>query len=264
MAQISRTIKLESSELLNNINKDNVPKHIAIIMDGNGRWAKKRTLPRIVGHEYGVKTVRNITETAAKLGVKYLTLYTFSTENWNRPKLEVMAIMALLQKTIKKETETLIKNNIRLRLIGNIAQLPNEVQRELEKSLELTKNNTRMDLILALNYSARWDITNATQLIAYKIKNQDLLPENITQETIAQHLTTSNFPNPELVIRTSGEYRISNFLLWEMAYSELHFTEVFWPEFSDENFYKAILDYQNRERRFGKTSEQIEQNESKA
>jgi len=250
---------MPAPSLLSQINKEKIPGHIAIIMDGNGRWAKKRAPPRVVGHEYGVKSVRTVTEAAAKLGVKFLTLYTFSTENWNRPQLEVKAIMALLVRTIRREVETLQKNNIRLKTIGNIEALPDDAKRELMEAMDMTKGNTQMDLVLALNYSARWDLINATQKIAEDVKSGKLQPSDINDSTISKALTTSEFPDPELLIRTSGEYRISNFLLWELAYGEFYFTDVYWPDFDQECLFKAILDYQKRERRFGKTSEQIHQ-----
>jgi len=248
---------MSNPELRNQIDPNKLPRHIAIIMDGNGRWAKKRALPRVIGHEYGVKSVRTIAESAAKLGVKFLTLYTFSTENWNRPALEVKAIMALLVKTIRKEVATLQKNNIRLRTIGNIKALPTDAYNELQEAMALTANNTAMDLVLALNYSARWDIVQATQSIAEQVKQGVLSSDQINETVISQALNTGILPEPELLIRTSGEFRISNFLLWEMAYSEFYFTDIYWPEFDEEAFYKAIIDYQKRERRFGKTSEQI-------
>ncbi|HEY1045670.1 MAG TPA: isoprenyl transferase [Bacteroidia bacterium] len=248
---------MPKSSLLPQIDKEKIPNHIAIIMDGNGRWAKKRALPRVVGHEYGVKSVRTVAETAARLGVKYLTLYTFSTENWNRPQLEVKAIMALLVRTIRREVETLQKNNIRLRTIGDIAALPKEAYNELLEAMELTKNNERMDLVLAVNYSARWDIVQATKHIAQAVKDGQLNPDDINESLISQELNTGTLPEPELLIRTSGEFRISNFMLWELAYGEFYFTDIYWPEFDQEAFYKAILDYQKRERRFGKTSEQL-------
>lgn len=251
-------ISMPANSLLSQINKEKIPNHIAIIMDGNGRWAKKRALPRVVGHEYGVKSVRTVAETAAKLGVKFLTLYTFSTENWNRPKLEVKAIMALLVRTIRKEVETLQKNNIRLRTIGDIEALPKEAHRELLEAMELTKDNDRMDLVLALNYSARWDIVQATKKIAEEVKAGSIDVKDIDETLISHRLNTGTLPEPELLIRTSGEYRISNFMLWELAYGEFYFTDIYWPEFDQEAFYKAILDYQKRERRFGKTSEQIQ------
>ncbi len=248
---------MPANSLLSQINKDRIPGHIAIIMDGNGRWAKKRALPRVVGHEYGVKSVRTVAETAAKLGVKYLTLYTFSTENWNRPQLEVKAIMALLVRTIRKEVATLQKNDIRLRTIGNIEALPADAYRELQEAMEMTKDNKRMDLVLALNYSARWDLVQATKQIAEQVKRGIIEPEQIDETLISKTLNTGEFPEPELLIRTSGEYRISNFMLWELAYGEFYFTDIYWPEFDQEALYKAIIDYQKRERRFGKTSEQI-------
>ena len=248
---------MSSSDLRLQIDPNKLPRHIAIIMDGNGRWAKKRALPRVIGHEYGVKSVRTVTESAAKLGVKYLTLYTFSTENWNRPALEVKAIMALLVKTIRKEVATLQKNNIRLRTIGNIQALPEDAYKELQEAMALTANNTAMDLVLALNYSARWDIVQATQNIAEQVKQGLLSSDQINEQVISKALNTGNLPEPELLIRTSGEYRISNFMLWEMAYSEFYFTDMYWPEFDEQAFYQAIVDFQKRERRFGKTSEQI-------
>ncbi len=246
-----------TESILQQIDINGLPKHIAIIMDGNGRWAKKKSLPRVVGHEYGVKSVRIVAETAAKLGIKYLTLYTFSTENWNRPALEVKAIMTLLVRTIRSEVKTLQKNNIRLKTIGNIASLPKDALKELNEAIELTKNNTQMDLILALNYSARWDLVQATQEIAKQVKDGQIEPQEINEELISKTLNTGSFPEPELLIRTSGEYRISNFMLWELAYGEFYFTDIYWPDFDQQAFYKAILDYQKRERRFGKTSEQI-------
>jgi undecaprenyl diphosphate synthase len=255
---------MANKSLLSEINIEKLPKHIAIIMDGNGRWAKKRALPRVVGHEYGVKSVRIVAEAAATIGVKHLTLYTFSTENWNRPKLEVNAIMMLLVRTIKKEVATLQKNNIRLRTIGDIKALPKDAYNELLDAMEMTKDNTRMDLILALNYSARWDIIQATKAIAESVKTGVLEIENINENLISNSLNTGNYPEPELLIRTSGEYRISNFMLWEMAYSEFYFTDTFWPEFDKESLYKAIIDYQKRERRFGKTSEQNTTNQNNA
>jgi undecaprenyl diphosphate synthase len=243
--------------ILEQIDVNKLPNHIAIIMDGNGRWAKKRSLPRVVGHEYGVKSVRLVAETAAKLGVKHLTLYTFSKENWNRPQLEVKAIMTLLVRTIRNEVKTLQKNNIRLRTIGDIESLPSDALRELKEAMELTKNNSRMDLILALNYSARWDIIQATKKIAKEVLDKTLAIDEIDETIISKNLSTASMPEPELLIRTSGEYRISNFMLWELAYGEFYFTDVFWPEFDQNAFYKAVLDYQKRERRFGKTSEQV-------
>jgi undecaprenyl diphosphate synthase len=243
--------------ILEQIDVNKLPNHIAIIMDGNGRWAKKRSLPRVVGHEYGVKSVRLVAETAAKLGVKHLTLYTFSKENWNRPQLEVKAIMTLLVRTIRNEVKTLQKNNIRLKTIGDIESLPSDALRELKEAMELTKNNSKMELILALNYSARWDIIEATKKVAKKVLDKTMTIDEIDESVISENLSTSGLPEPELLIRTSGEYRISNFMLWELAYGEFYFTDVYWPEFDQNAFYKAVLDYQKRERRFGKTSEQV-------
>jgi undecaprenyl diphosphate synthase len=252
-----RAQQMPTDSLLPQIDREKLPKHIAIIMDGNGRWAKKRALPRLVGHEYGVKSVRTVAETAARLGVKYLTLYTFSTENWNRPQLEVKAIMALLVRTIRKEVATLQKNNIRLRTIGNIEALPKDAYNELQEAMALTANNDSMDLVLALNYSARWDIVQATKQIAESVQNGSIKVEDINEKTISESLNTGALPELDLLIRTSGEFRISNFMLWEMAYGEFYFTDIYWPEFDQEAFYRAIVDYQKRERRFGKTSDQI-------
>ena len=252
-----RAQQMPTNSLLPQIDREKLPKHIAIIMDGNGRWAKKRALPRVVGHEYGVKSVRTVAETAARLGVKYLTLYTFSTENWNRPQLEVKAIMALLVRTIRKEVATLQKNNIRLRTIGDIDALPKDAYNELQEAMALTANNDSMDLVLALNYSARWDIVQATKKIAESVQDGSIKVEYINEKVIRASLNTGALPEPDLLIRTSGEFRISNFMLWEMAYGEFYFTDIYWPEFDQEAFYKAIVDYQKRERRFGKTSDQI-------
>jgi undecaprenyl diphosphate synthase len=236
------------------IDKNRLPRHIAIIMDGNGRWAKKHGQPRVFGHRNGVKAVREATEAAAELGIEYLTLYAFSTENWNRPKLEVTALMSLLVTTLRRELETLNKNNIRLKAIGDDSKLPEQCRRELHEAIENTKQNSRMTLVLALNYSARWDILQATQ----KLIAQGTRAEDINEQVFAQHLSTAGIPEPELLIRTSGEQRISNFLLWEIAYAELYFTDIFWPQFRKENLHAAILDFQNRERRFGMTSEQLD------
>ena len=234
-----------------------LPKHIAIIMDGNGRWAKKQGKNRVFGHKNGVGSVREISEACAEIGIKHLTLYAFSTENWNRPKLEVMALMELLVLTIGRETKTLMKNNIRLKTIGDLSKMPEKVRRELEKIKEATKNNDRMDLILALNYSGRAELVNAVKKIAQEVKKGEIDIEKISDLDINRNLYTAKIPEPELMIRTSGEMRLSNFLLWQSAYTELYFTQEFWPEFGKESLYKAILDFQNRERRFGKTSEQI-------
>ena len=240
-----------------NINLERLPKHIAIIMDGNGRWAKEKGRFRIFGHQNGVKAVREVSEGCAELGVKYLTLYAFSTENWNRPKVEVNALMTLLVKTIRNETKTLMKNGIKLDAIGDRSMLPKECVQELDEAIEITKDNHNMTLILALSYSAKWDIVNATKNIALQAKNGEINIEDINEELIDNTLTTHKYPHPELMIRTSGELRISNFLLWEMAYSELYFTTVLWPDYRKEHLYEAILDYQGRERRFGKTSDQL-------
>ncbi|HOT88011.1 MAG TPA: isoprenyl transferase [Bacteroidales bacterium] len=234
-----------------------LPEHIAIIMDGNGRWAKQKGQNRIFGHQNAITAVRETTEAAAELGVKYLTLYAFSTENWSRPKFEVDALMRLLVKTINQETKTLNKNNIRLFAIGNLESLPKDCYKELHEAIKKTENNTRMTLVLALSYSARWEILNAVNIISEKIKNGEMEPQMINQELFGSYLTTKNIPDPELLIRTSGEYRISNFLLWQIAYSELYFTQKLWPDFRKEDLYDALIDFQGRERRFGKTSEQI-------
>lgn len=239
------------------ISKERLPRHIAIIMDGNGRWAKAHGLERVVGHRQGVKTVHEITEAAAEIGIGYLTLYTFSTENWNRPKEEVDALMTLLVDTIKLETKTLNDNNVRLLTIGDMNRLPEKTRAKFMECIEETSHNTGLNLVIALSYSARWEIINTMQNIAKMTKNGEIQPEDINEEFISQHLTTKDIPDPDLLIRTSGEYRISNFLLWQLAYSELYFTDKSWPEFTKEDFYAAILDYQGRERRFGKTSEQI-------
>ncbi|MBL7889394.1 MAG: isoprenyl transferase [Bacteroidia bacterium] len=239
------------------INLSKLPKHIAIIMDGNGRWAKQQGAERIYGHENGVKSVRDAVEAAAELGVEYLTLYAFSTENWNRPKEEVIALMQLLVHTINAETPTLNKNNIRLKAIGDLKSLPGDCYNELQEAMEATKNNSRTTLVLALSYSSRWELVNAMQQIAQQVENKQLSSSDITEETINKNLCTADIPEPELMIRTSGEHRISNFLLWQLAYAELYFTDKFWPDFKKEDLYEAIIDYQNRERRFGKTSEQL-------
>jgi undecaprenyl diphosphate synthase len=239
------------------INTDKLPLHVAIIMDGNGRWAKSRGKGRSFGHENGVIAVRETVEAAAELGISYLTMYAFSTENWNRPKEEVDALMNLLVKTIHSETGTLNKNNIRLWAIGDLDSLHPDCHEELMNSIKATENNTRMTLVLALSYSARWEITNATRLIAEKVKAGELGPEQITQDVFSSFLSTRNIPDPSLLIRSSGEYRLSNFLLWQIAYSELYFTPKLWPDFRKEDLYEAIINYQSRERRFGKTSEQL-------
>ena len=239
------------------IDKARMPRHVAIIMDGNGRWAKKQGLARMYGHKQGVETVHRITETAAEMGIQYLTLYTFSTENWNRPKEEVDALMTLLVDTIAKETPTLMKNNVRLLTIGDTERLPEGAKRKFEQCMEETSGNTGLRLVIALSYSARWEITNAMQVAVRKAQAGELKAEDVNEELVSSLMTTVGMPDPDLLIRTSGELRISNFLLWQLAYSELYFTDCLWPEFTEEEFCKAIVDYQHRERRFGKTSEQV-------
>jgi undecaprenyl diphosphate synthase len=232
--------------LINRIDKERLPHHIAIIMDGNG-------------HFHGVESVRNIVEGSAELGIQYLTLYAFSTENWDRPQQEVEGLMALLVDTIRKEVPTLNKNNIRLHVIGDLNMLPRFAQDEMNEALEMTSHNTGLNLIMALSYSSRWELMNAVKNIAIDVKSGKIDPETITQDTLQQYLTTSQFPDPELMIRTSGEYRISNFLLYQLAYAELYFTNTRWPDFRKDNLYEAIIDFQSRERRFGKTGQQIEE-----
>lgn len=243
--------------LKDQINPDKLPQHIAIIMDGNGRWAKMHGKQRIFGHQNGVTAVREATEAAAELGVKYLTVYAFSTENWNRPKFEVDALMRLLVDSIEKETPTLNKNNIRLNAIGDIESLHKRSYNQLIKTIEATASNDRMTLTLALSYSARSEIVETVKSIAERVKNNQINVEDIDHQLISANLNTASMPDPELLIRTSGEHRISNFLLWQIAYAELYFTPTLWPDFRKEDLYKAIINYQSRERRFGKTSEQI-------
>jgi undecaprenyl diphosphate synthase len=245
------------SELRKAINTERIPKHIAVIMDGNGRWAKSKGKLRIFGHQNGVKAVRETIEAAAELGIKYLTLYAFSTENWNRPQREINALMELLVNTIARETKTLIENNIRLTTIGDMAALPENCQKSLNASIQKTAANKGMTLVLALSYSARWEIVNAARKIALETAAGKLSEKDINETLFSQYLTTQSIPDPELLIRTSGEHRISNFLLWQISYAELYFTPVLWPDFNREHFYEAILEYQGRERRFGKTSEQL-------
>ena len=247
------------SQLKNKIDKKLLPRHIAIIMDGNGRWAKEKGEDRLYGHYHGVESVRNIVEGCAELEVEYLTLYAFSTENWDRPKDEVVGLMELLVSTIRNEVETLNKNNIRLHVIGDMSMLPDSVNKELNEALDITKNNKGLNLVMALSYSGRWEILNAVKNIAQGVKAGELELEQIDQEILQKHLVTSGFPDPELMIRTSGEHRISNFLLYQLAYAELYFTNVRWPDFRKENLYEAIVDYQGRQRRYGKTGEQIEE-----
>jgi undecaprenyl diphosphate synthase len=244
-------------ELLEKINTDYLPSHLAIIMDGNGRWAKQKGMLRAFGHENGTKSVRKTVESCAKLGIKNLTLYAFSTENWNRPKIEVDTLMKLLVSSLKKEIKTLQTNNIKLNAIGNLTNLPDSVQKELQEVIEKTSENTRMTLTLALSYGAREEIIQAVKKITNKVKNNIISEESIDESIINQHLYTHNLPDVDLVIRTSGEHRISNFLLWQIAYAEFYFTEVLWPDFTEKDLYEAIISYQKRERRFGKTSEQI-------
>lgn len=243
--------------LKDNILTDKLPKHIAIIMDGNGRWAKQKGMLRAFGHENGAKSVRTTVETCARLGVGYLTLYAFSTENWNRPKLEVEMLMKLLINSLKNEVKTLSENNIRLNAIGNLDRLPKSAKKELLEVIEATQNNNRMVLTLALSYGSQEEIISAVKAIALKVKNNIISTDDIDETIINQHLYTQNLPDVDLLIRTSGEQRISNFLLWQIAYAELYFTPVLWPDFSDEDLYGAIVSYQKRERRFGKTSDQI-------
>jgi undecaprenyl diphosphate synthase len=246
--------------LLESVDRNKIPKHIAIIMDGNGRWAKERGEDRVYGHYEGVISVREIVNACGEVGVQYLTLYAFSAENWNRPKNEVDALMELLVNTIRKEVEDLKKNNVRLHVIGDFESLPEVCQKELNEAKEITATNTGLNLILALSYSSRAEIARAARLIAEKVAAGILKAEDINDETVHQHLYTTAFPDPELMIRTSGEYRISNFLLYQLAYAELYFTNVHWPAFRKENLYEALINYQQRERRFGKTSEQIQTN----
>lgn len=249
--------QFKMSKLLELIDKERLPKHVAIIMDGNGRWAKKHGKPRVFGHRNGVKSVRATSEIAAEMGIEYLTMYAFSTENWKRPVLEVNALMSLLVDTIGKETQTMMENDIRLNAIGNISMLPEKSQAKLYDAIKTTSGNKRMLLTLALSYSSKWEITEAIKKIAEKVQRGELGIEEINEQIVEQHLETAGIPDPELVIRTSGEKRISNYLLWQIAYSELYFTEKYWPEFDKDEFCKAIIEYQSRERRFGKISEQL-------
>ncbi|WP_345947852.1 MULTISPECIES: isoprenyl transferase [unclassified Mucilaginibacter] len=239
------------------IDLSRLPEHVAIIMDGNGRWAKGKGKLRVFGHHNGVVSVRDVVEGAGELGVKYLTLYTFSAENWNRPSFEVTAIMELLIATINKEIKKLMSNNVKLNAIGDLEMLPGKCHRELKSAIEKTSGNTGLVLTLALSYSSRRELTQAAQNIAQQVQAGTLKPEDVTEEVFAKNLYTHNLPDPELLIRTSGEYRISNYLLWQIAYAELYFTDKLWPDFRREDLYEAILDYQKRERRFGKTSEQV-------
>jgi undecaprenyl diphosphate synthase len=243
--------------LLDQIDKDRLPKHLAVIMDGNGRWAKEKGKLRVFGHQNGVLAVRDTVEGAVQLGIKYLTLYAFSTENWNRPKLEVMALMELLVSTISKETKTLMENGVRLNAIGNLSSLPERCYRQLQEAIEKTSGNTNCTLTLALSYSSRWEITEAAKAIAIKVRDGELKTDDITEELFSAHLNTGDMPDPELMIRTSGEHRISNYMLWQIAYSELYFTSKLWPDFRREDLFEAVIDFQKRERRFGMISEQL-------
>ena len=247
--------------MTNQLDKNNIPQHIAIIMDGNGRWATERGKPRSYGHQAGVETVRRITSECTRLGVKYLTLYTFSTENWNRPETEIAALMGLVLSSL--EDEIFMKNNVRFKVIGDIERLPVEVQRKLQETIDHTANNTAMTMVVALSYSARWEITKAMKDIAQKALDGQLSVDDITEDTVSQNLTTASIPDPDLLIRTGGELRISNYLLWQIAYSELYFCDTFWPDFNEADLHKAIADYQHRQRRFGKTGKQVEAEESK-
>ena len=243
--------------LKDKIDLNRLPSHIAIIMDGNGRWAKEKGQDRLFGHYHGVESVREVVEGCAELGVKYLTLYAFSTENWHRPEDEVTGLMELLVQTIRKETDTLNKNNIRLHVIGDLNKMPRNAIDELNESISITSANTGLNLVMALSYSSRWEILHAVKHLAEDVKKGKVDPQSISHDTFQQYLCTADFPDPELMIRTSGEFRVSNFLLYQLAYAELYFTDVRWPDFRKENLYAAILDFQSRERRFGKTSEQV-------
>ncbi len=247
-------------DLLTQINTDKVPSHVAVIMDGNGRWAKQKGKPRVFGHKNGVKAVRQTIDAAGNAGIKALTLFAFSTENWNRPKAEVKTLMTLLLTSLKREANELDKNNIKLQVIGNLESIPSSVLKGLNKVIEQTKSNDALTLTIALSYGSREEIVNAVKNISKKIVNKELSIEEIDENILNNHLYTFTLPDVDLMIRTSGEKRISNFLLWQIAYAELHFTDVLWPDFSKDNFYNALLEYQNRERRYGKTSDQIEKN----
>ena len=249
--------KPEDMALKDSININKLPRHVAVIMDGNGRWARRKGNERIFGHHNGVVAVRETVEAAGELGIEYLTLYAFSTENWSRPREEVDALMSLLVYTLKTELDNLHENNVRLSTIGNIDSLPEDVRLEILNGIFITRNNTGLNLILALSYSGRWEILNAMQKIMEDLKEKRLNPEDLECDTFINYLSTKNIPDPELLIRTSGEFRISNFLLWQIAYTELYFTNTLWPDFRKEDFYKAIIDFQKRERRFGKISNQI-------
>lgn len=254
---------LISMSLKEKINLEKLPQHIAIIMDGNGRWAKEKNKNRLFGHRAGVKSLKNILRTPGELGIKFFTVYAFSTENWNRPKDEVSALMTILLQAIQSEIEEINKSNVKINVIGDISAFPKNIQKKIFDAVELTKNNDRICFSIALNYSGRYDILNATKKIAEDVKNNSLNADDIDETVFKKYLSTKNIPDPDLLIRTSGEYRISNFLLFEIAYSELYFTNTYWPDFSQEDFFSAIISYQSRERRFGKTSEQIKEITSK-
>jgi undecaprenyl diphosphate synthase len=239
------------------INTEKLPVHIAIIMDGNGRWAIQRGMERNFGHEQGVNAVRGVIECAAELGLKYLTLYTFSTENWSRPDDEISALMRIMVQSLNNETATLLKNNVRLMAVGDLNRLAEDVRERLFETIKLTSSANGLNLVVALSYSSRWEIVEAARKLAYDVTNNKITPSQIDEIAFEKYLTTYGIPDPELMIRTSGELRISNFLLWQLAYTELYFTDLLWPDFGKEDFYKAILDYQKRERRFGKTSDQV-------
>jgi undecaprenyl diphosphate synthase len=244
-------------QLRNKINISKLPSHVAVIMDGNGRWARQRGLDRIFGHQQGVNALREVIEGAAEVGIKYLTCYAFSTENWGRPDEEVSALMGIMVQSLSKETDTLTKNNIRLKAIGDVDRLADDVRNRLNETIDLTSGSTGLNLVVALSYSSRWEITEAVRKISSEVKKGILLPEKISEDNFEKYLSTYGIPDPELLIRTSGELRISNFLLWQLAYTELYFTDKLWPDFGKDDFYTAIIDYQKRERRFGKTSEQV-------
>lgn len=243
--------------IINEIDRNKLPRHVAIIMDGNGRWAKQKGKTRIFGHQQGARSVKEVVKIAGELGIEYLTLYAFSTENWSRPKLEVEALMTLLISSINTETKELIENNVKLLSIGNHSVLPARVRKKLNEAIENTKNGTGLKLVLALSYSAKWEMVEAVKKIVDLARQNQIEPEKINEELIDMNLSTAGIPDPELMIRTSGEYRISNFLLWQLAYAELYFTPILWPDFGRQEFLNAILDFQKRERRFGKTSEQL-------
>jgi undecaprenyl diphosphate synthase len=246
------------NDIISKIDKSRVPEHVAIIMDGNGRWAKQHEKERFFGHQQGVEAVRTAIKAAAEVGVKYLTLYTFSTENWNRPKEEVDALMSLLVSAIRNEMESLKENQVRMRAIGDLESLPTECYNEFQRLVEETANDTGLTVVLALSYSGRSELTHAARKMAEEVKNGQLKPEDITPEVVSKHLYDSEIPDPDILIRTGGEYRISNFLLWQLAYSEFFFLPIMWPEFQKEDLWQVILDFQSRERRFGKTGEQVQ------